>query len=413
MSEKIVSVEVGCSWETGNQKTLKNAVSLSPLTDYNRNEEGTLTDMVDLDSCLLLTQPTEENGNQKFLPQSCSITLQLLSNSPIIINTIVVVCEARIIEVYGQHDEYLSTVSADFLDEVDDMSVYCAEISLTQMARECTLKFARLRKASEMWLYGLKVIWNFQDKERRDLGPTSSVNFETVEQRLKESQTTLSNRAESCKQFLKMYSSLSEEKKPMHGFADPLTLLSLLPASQRRGNLLQGSAMKMFTQALGNGNNNMTPNKPPDTDVSKEDESFCCQKCTQHIEAVLDKKLMMMETRLLKAFDDRLVALQEHQNKHIEKLFVNISKGSEQSSKQFVPKASSSIGAEDDSRVEEIIKLMMKQKGILTDARDSFQFRNTCGDSNDIIRNALFATQFNGEKQGPDDRNSPCFSPLN
>lgn len=49
--------------------------------------------MVQLDSCILLNQPCEENGNQDTVPQSCSISLQLESPFPSAIASLVVVSE--------------------------------------------------------------------------------------------------------------------------------------------------------------------------------------------------------------------------------------------------------------------------------------------------------------------------------
>lgn len=44
------------------------------------------------------------------------------------------------IEVYGAHNEYLVTASAELIDEVGDMAVYCAQVDLAQLTQECTLK---------------------------------------------------------------------------------------------------------------------------------------------------------------------------------------------------------------------------------------------------------------------------------
>lgn len=48
--------------------------------------------------------------------------------------------QARIIEIYGKCEEYMTTCHADYFDECEDMSVYIAEAELPQPSAECTLK---------------------------------------------------------------------------------------------------------------------------------------------------------------------------------------------------------------------------------------------------------------------------------
>jgi len=53
---------------------------------------------------------------------------------------IIVYLQARIIEIYGKCEEYVTTCHAEFFDECEDMSVYIAEAELPQPSSECTLK---------------------------------------------------------------------------------------------------------------------------------------------------------------------------------------------------------------------------------------------------------------------------------
>jgi hypothetical protein len=48
--------------------------------------------------------------------------------------------QARIIEIYGKYEEYMTTCHAEFFDECENMSVYVAEAVLPQPSFECTLK---------------------------------------------------------------------------------------------------------------------------------------------------------------------------------------------------------------------------------------------------------------------------------
>ena len=44
------------------------------------------------------------------------------------------------VEVYGAHNEYLKTTSAELIDELGDMAVYCAQVDLSELTQECSLK---------------------------------------------------------------------------------------------------------------------------------------------------------------------------------------------------------------------------------------------------------------------------------
>lgn len=275
-----------------------------------------------------------------------------------------------------------------------------------------------------MWLYGIKVIWNIESSHRKLISPTSSVNFETVEQRLKESHTPLSDRAENCKQFLKMYSSLSNDKKPFQDLVDPLSLLSLLPTGRKRANLHESSVLHSVAQSFGNGTSitgssviNNERGLSHDEGSCEKHESFCCKKCSHNIESILDKKLMLMENRLLKALDDKMAALQHHQDRQIENLLYHITKSGATLSKVSTPKPNNSVESDKDLKMEQVIKQMIDQKGIYLppSSNETIHRRNACDDpkDTDILRNALLAMQLNGmftetsHQSGLEDRSGP------
>lgn len=60
-----------------------------------REEDGSLTDMVELESCVLLSSSVEENGNQDYSPEPCIISFKLEAPRDIVIANIVIVCEVR------------------------------------------------------------------------------------------------------------------------------------------------------------------------------------------------------------------------------------------------------------------------------------------------------------------------------
>ncbi|XP_034244454.1 uncharacterized protein LOC117647067 [Thrips palmi] len=393
MAEEMPTVRVESSWDGGVQKSLQDAVALTHLSSHKRNEDGSLTDMVQPDTCILLTRPCEENGNQETTSQSCSISLRLDPSSPFAIASLVIVCEARMVEIYGAHNEYLMTASAELIDEVGDMAVYCAQVDLTQLTQECTLKFARLKKPSEMWLYGIKVIWSRYNSSSLT-SQTVGVNFDSVEQRLRQSQTQLSGRAERCKQFLKMYSSLNEEKKSLQGFPDPMSLLSLIPAMTRQC----GSQKNYFALRVE------SPSDVPSTSAlssdkeAKDSSGSICSGCSDKIESMLEKKLSSMENRIMGALDVKLAAMQEHQDRQIQSLF-NLLERTVSGGVKFKPKIYSETADQHfpdrESAMEHSIKKILDEKVNLLNKEAVFR-RNTCeGNTDNILRNAFMALKLN------------------
>ncbi|KAK3925101.1 ATPase PAAT [Frankliniella fusca] len=400
MSLEKVSVEISSSWKIGNQKTLQDAITVVPFSATKSNEDGALTDMVELESCVLLTQPEEENGNDKNAdtsPRSCSVTLQLKSEVPSVISSVVIVCEAKLVEVYGAHNEYLKTVSADFVDEVDDMAVFCAEMTINQLTQNCTLKFARLNRLTDMWLYGIKVIWNVVDNLEASQS-RQGFNFESVEQRLRESQTQLSSRAENCKNFLKMYSSLNDHNKSALGISDPLSVLSLLPSMSVDRRKMASSFLNATLQnCTPQGSDDMFKSSNSMKNVEKNSENDSNHSCCDKFESILQSHLTSMENRLLKALDERLAVLQLRQEQQFQSLLNLVLENNK------IPidvrctskdDNDSTLLLDQDSKLELAIKTMMDQR------QDSTRRNNIGNTKENFLRNALMNLKFNEVLEG-------------
>lgn len=403
MSQENVSVDVSCSWESANEKTLLDAITVAEFSAKKRDEDGALTDMVELESCILLTQPLEENGNNdRVSPEPCSITLKLMSKSPSIIANLVVACEAKLIEVYGAHNEYLMTVSADLIDQVDDMAVYCADIAINQLTQDCTLKFARLSRPTAMWLYGIKVIWNVVDnyeKTNKHLG----VNFESVEQRLRESHTQLSGKAENCKQFLKMYSSLNDQNKSALGLSDPLSLLSLLPGITRGKRSTDNSFLNFASQSFkhsGAGDTSKRLNS--DEYVSRDSDNSNSHACSDKFERILERHLTSMENRIMKALDEKIAAMQQQQEQQLQSLISLILHNRSPIDVRLQPKDKDCSKLSDqDTKIEQAIKKMIDHKQMISSYHQEPSQRNYIGDTNEnVLKNALMALKFNEVLEG-------------
>lgn len=71
-------------------------------------------------------------------PTECRLMLH--SQPPYLIQKVTVLCEARLIEIYGRHSEYLKTIRNQIVDEVDDMVVFRGDVQLERPSPECSLK---------------------------------------------------------------------------------------------------------------------------------------------------------------------------------------------------------------------------------------------------------------------------------
>nr|CAD7263507.1 unnamed protein product [Timema shepardi] len=131
---------------------------------------------------------------------------------------------ARVIETHGKFGEYLNTTSAEFIDEFNDMAVYMADIPIAQPSSECSLKFARLKNADQMWLYGIHLTIQ---KVTTPAQTEACVNFQHVNRLLKESTHQLTEKAEKCKRFLQLYGSDTNPSKDALKRLDPQMLLKM------------------------------------------------------------------------------------------------------------------------------------------------------------------------------------------
>uniref|UniRef100_A0A1B6JV12 Uncharacterized protein n=1 Tax=Homalodisca liturata TaxID=320908 RepID=A0A1B6JV12_9HEMI len=176
------------------------------IGDQTRNLENTLTfsvpsksvgleDVVQVNTCIHLIQNPESDD-------PCTITVKLPhTRDPI--SQSVIVSEAKIIELFGSCGEYLSTSVGEYVDDFEDCSVYLSTFSVKPPSREITYKLQKTRHADKMWLYGI----NLQlVPVNQSLPVFSSINFQSVNEMLKEAKIPLSENAEKAKAFLQAYS---------------------------------------------------------------------------------------------------------------------------------------------------------------------------------------------------------------
>ncbi|XP_075216006.1 uncharacterized protein LOC142321637 [Lycorma delicatula] len=200
-------VLINCSWvvDSGCQD-LKNAVKFSSKHSYD------LEDVVQVESCVHLSFT-----GPKAVP--CKIYVKLDKKSQFVITRIDTVSEARIIECYGNYEEYTNTVHAEHMDDFEGCSVYSAS-SMLPPTQEVTLKFARMKNENSMWLYGLMfTVKQIALPEVKIAG----INLSNVNSILKESSRPISEKAEHCKKLLQQCGSSIDNS----GAIDPHVLIKM------------------------------------------------------------------------------------------------------------------------------------------------------------------------------------------
>lgn len=236
-----------------------------------------------------------------------------------------------------------------------------------------------------MWVYGVKVLWKTDKDFKQNKNNSSQLNFETVEQRLKDSHTPLSGRAESCKQFLKMYSSLGEPKQTLPGVE---SLLSLLPALRAAGNTPNGSFLESLAQGCS-----VSPSAASSSSVNSdknpklETVNTFCPNCSKNSNSFLEDKLKAMENRIMKALDDKVAALQQHQDNQFQNLFHLLAEN--KAPGRFKDQENVS-----DAEIELAIKnsFMKGNRGLST---SSVQDNNQARNSLSALRNSIMALGIN------------------
>ncbi|GIY08836.1 uncharacterized protein CEXT_98301 [Caerostris extrusa] len=183
------------SWKVVDDRPLSDTVVTSV-----ESENVSLEDEIMVENCVMLEAPPD-SGNCMY-PTVPACQLLISCEPPHQISHISVLCEARVIEIYGHHGEYLKTVKNVLLEEADDMIVFRGDVALDRPTSLCSIKFLLLRSPTEMWLYGVKV---HTTKVAFDLPNQMTIPLAAVEQRLVQMGLVLSDKAEAFKQLVQNF----------------------------------------------------------------------------------------------------------------------------------------------------------------------------------------------------------------
>lgn len=191
-------IKAKCTWKVQGDRPVSDAIVY-----FEGNENIDLEDAISAENCVQLEAPVADDVTGNYIVPACQVFLFCGETHQM--SSVSVLSEARVIEVYGYHGEYLSTLKNEFMEEVDGMSVFRGDLNLTRPLKECCLKFIPIKSTDSMWLYGIKVV--VQEKPRPDtlqLFPTS-MPLKDVEERLEASGAQLSEKAESLKRMMELF----------------------------------------------------------------------------------------------------------------------------------------------------------------------------------------------------------------
>lgn len=261
---------VQSSWKVINDRPVSDAVVTSV-----DSESADFEDEIMVENCVLLEAPDIRDGIYPTVP-ACQLLISC--EPPYQISRISVLCEARVIEIYGHHGEYLKTVKNVLLEEAEDMIVFRGDVTLDRPSSLCSIKFLLLRSPNEMWLYGVKILTT---KVPCDMTSQMTIPLAAVEQRLMEMGLVLSDKAEAFKQLVQNCQKSNVGNLDIRDMITHLTMLNLIknksPSPEKELQL--SGIMKTMAQQLERRdsqnnltdqsetiiNNNELPNKIPCT----------------------------------------------------------------------------------------------------------------------------------------------------
>lgn len=180
-------MNIQCSWKISDDRTISDAIF------YNRDTDNIdLEDEINIENCILLKAPDKCEGLYPTIP-ACQ--LLICCEPPNCISRISAISEARVIEVYGHHGEYLKTIFNYPLDDSsDNLFVFRGDIELNKPLSVCSIKFVNLHSPNEMWLFGVKI---HIDKECPSQNP---VSLSTIAQKLENVGDSIDNKEEILRQ---------------------------------------------------------------------------------------------------------------------------------------------------------------------------------------------------------------------
>ncbi|KAK9509190.1 hypothetical protein O3M35_006557 [Rhynocoris fuscipes] len=289
-----VNYSVNNNWAfTDESVSLKDLISFE---DSNNSEWLQLTEeeigqFVNLDENFSPLQLVRHNKNEP-----CMLKIYL-NDSGVNINKLIVISEARIIELYGKHGEYLCTEKAHALGYLSGKKFYIAQPSISD-TKEIAIKFCE--NGDTLWLYGITLFIRQSQPTKSD----SLIDFTNVDQILRNSSINLSENAERAKNFIKNYNLKKNTSN------DSEILQNLL---EKYGNILGNNSSKIISliehRSDVDNNEILMKRKENDTKDTEND-----------IKNYVDKKLQQLEERVQNNLELQLKEFEQKQNEKLDNI---------------------------------------------------------------------------------------------
>ncbi|KAL1461179.1 hypothetical protein WDU94_013102 [Cyamophila willieti] len=273
----MAEITVSSSWTCDNM--------LACVSIGTNHEPSVMDDIVQQDKCICLTCSGDLSDNP------CTIDISADRNSGMAFITVHVVSQCRLLEVFGNHGEYLNTFPGELFDEFEDMCIYITKINLRSPLSTLSIKFTRL-KEKEFWIYGIyltKIKASFQSNG-------------SIQQQNTNSQHALNNvPPPSLMQFQNLLQMSSNQE--------------LLP------NLLSNYLKVAGCSVSKDVKENVCSTNEKLANTEKMSDLPNVEKVTmKDIECVIGKELRNMELKILSHVDARFEALQKKMDLMFNKL---------------------------------------------------------------------------------------------
>uniref|UniRef100_A0A8D8PUT0 Uncharacterized protein n=1 Tax=Cacopsylla melanoneura TaxID=428564 RepID=A0A8D8PUT0_9HEMI len=277
----MAGITVSSSWTCDNL--------LACFTIGTNHEPSIMDDIVEQDKCICLTC-TEDLSNNP-----CTIDIIADRNSGMAFKTVHVVSQSRLLEVFGNHGEYLSTFPGELFDEFEDTCIYTTKIKLRSPLTTLSIKFTRL-KDKEFWIYGIYLTKiNVSSQSSRSIQQPG-------DQQNTNSQHAMNNMPPpSLMQFQNLLQMTSNEEL----LSNLLSTFGSSVSKDVKGNVC--STDKSFVNAE---KSNVCSTDTSFVNAEKLSEPPSVEKVSmKDIECVIDKELRNMERKILNHVDARFDAL--------------------------------------------------------------------------------------------------------
>lgn len=202
LQQVYVMIKAKCTWKVQGDRPVSDAI-----VHFEDDENIDLEDAISAENCVQLEAPIDDDITGNYIVPACQVFLFCSENHQI--NSISTLSEARIIEVYGYHGEYLNTMKNELMEEVDGLSVFRGDLNLERPIKECCLKFIPLKTKESMWLYGIKIVLQQRGRPNPSSMFPAKIPMKEVEERLYASGTQISDKAEAFRKMMGVFQGVS------------------------------------------------------------------------------------------------------------------------------------------------------------------------------------------------------------